>query len=72
MGGDPSFAFLMMLQNKKEHFSFVLGSLPHLISSSDKTMESHIQILALSTQPCFSLTAQRARGSETASSSEHV
>lgn len=45
-GGDPSLPFLMMPWNKREHFSFVLGSLPQLISSSDKTIESHTQILA--------------------------
>lgn len=46
MGGDPSFTFLVMPWNKKEHFSFGLGSLHRLISPSDKTIESHIQILA--------------------------
>lgn len=46
VGGDPSFTFLPMPWNKKEHFSFFLGSLHQLISSSDKTIESHIQILA--------------------------
>lgn len=46
MGGDPSFTFLLMPRNKKEHFSFGLGSLHRPSSSSDKTIESHIQILA--------------------------